>query len=101
MLSLLSCSKGILQLCIILAANNAYISHLSFLNQTLDYRLPNQNLLPSSAQSSSAEMVFIIKFPTTHPVKVSKFTATQIYCKANLLQGKFTATQIYCTIELD
>ena len=58
-------------------------------------------LLPSSAQSSSAEMVFIIKFrPPTHLVKVSKFTATQIYCKVNLLQCKFTAMQIYCNAYL-
>ena len=58
-------------------------------------------LLPSSAQSSSAEMVFIIKFrppnhPTTHPPGESK----QIYCNANLLQHKFTATQIYCNANL-
>ena len=45
--------------------------------------------LPSSAKSSSAEMVFIIKFrpptqPPTHPVKVSKFTAMHIYCTMQL-----------------
>ena len=69
--------------------------------------------LPSSAQSSSAEMVFIIKLrPTTHPPGESKqiycnanlpqhkFTATQIYCNTNLLQRKITATQIYCNAYL-
>ena len=57
--------------------------------------------LPSSAQSSSAEMVFIIKLrPPTHLVKVSKFTATQIYRNTNLLQRKFTAKQIYCKANL-
>ena len=61
--------------------------------------------LPSSAQSSSAEMVFIIKLrpptqPPTHLVKVSKFTAMQIYRNTNLLQHKFTAKQIYCKANL-
>ena len=53
--------------------------------------------LPSSAQSSSAEMVFIIKLrPTTHPPGESK----QIYCNANLPQRKFTTKQIYCDTNL-
>ena len=49
----------------------------------------SDHLLPSSAQSSSAEMVLLSSsdHPTNHPPGESK----QIYCKTNLLQSKFTA----------